>query len=67
MSIIGPFRSEDKAIIRNEKSAATPADEASSRFVAGVVNHSSKRRNPAEAQPGNYREIREDQRIRARR
>jgi hypothetical protein len=66
MSIIGPFRSEDKAIIRSEKSATTPADEASSRFAAGVLNLSSKSRSPAEAQPGNYREIREDQRICAR-
>jgi hypothetical protein len=42
MSIIGPFWSEDKTIIRSEKGAATPADEASSRFAAGVVNLSSK-------------------------
>jgi len=60
-SIVGPFRSEDKANTRSEKSAATSADQASSRFAARVVNNSSKWRGPAEAQPGNCHEIREDQ------
>jgi hypothetical protein len=52
MSIVRPFNSEDKAYIRNQKTAAPQAHEASSRSAAKPQTQSCKLRGPAELQPG---------------